>query len=104
MVDGLGDALARFNKSSGPGTVDDKTLGNDTGKGSKSETGHTFHVHRHTNGSHHLTVHGKHGQMVHHSEHDSLEAAAQEMTKHGGGGAGKEAGDSGTPSEETVED
>lgn len=99
MVDGLGDALSRFNRSSGPGEVDDKTEGSDTGKGSKSETGHTFHVHKHKDGTHHLAVHGARGQLVHHSEHESLEAAAHEMTKHG-----SNAGNSGVPSEETAED
>lgn len=91
-VSGLDDALDRFNKSSGPGTVDEDTR--DEGKGKKSATGggHAFHIHKHTDGSHHLTVHGKHGQLIHHSEHGSMEEAAEAMKAHAAGGGGEMGG------------
>lgn len=87
-MDGLSEALGRFNSSKSeenpvPGDSDK------VGKDEKSETtkggeGHMFHIHKHDDGSHHLMVHGHHGQLVHHSEHESLEDAAEEMKKHGG--------------------
>ena len=82
MPDGLGDAVSRWAGSN------DEPM-EETGK-TESETssagdgkGHTFHIHKHKDGKHHLTVHGEHGQLVHHSEHDSLEEAAEEMKQHG---------------------
>jgi hypothetical protein len=99
MSDGLGDALARFNSSQGPGEVDDKTEGADTGKGSKSATkGHHYAVHVHKDGTHHLTVHHG-GQLVHHSEHEDMEGAAHAMMSHAGG----KAHEGGTESETSVE-
>lgn len=84
-MDGLGEALGRFNKSKSSENPEE----NDTdrvGKKEPSETsekGHSFHVHKHKDGTHHLTVHGANGQLVHHSEHGSLEEAAEEMKQHG---------------------
>jgi VCBS repeat-containing protein len=84
MPDGLSDALGRFNKSASATNPE----ANDTdkaGKDEKSETsvhGHHHQVHVHKDGTHHYTVHHG-GQMVHHSEHGSLEEAAEEMKKHG---------------------
>ena len=83
MFDGLNDAVSRYQESSEPepsgeaGTETSKT----TGDG--NEKGHTFHVRKHKNGKHHLTVMGENGQLVHHSEHDSLDEAAEEMKNHG---------------------
>jgi hypothetical protein len=102
MADGLGEALSRFNsnRSSGPGEVDDKTLGADKGKGKKSVTGgHHYEVHVHKGGTHHLLAH-KGGQLMHHSEHGSMEEAAQAMIHHAGGGEAEEAG---APSEPSLE-
>jgi hypothetical protein len=92
MADGLGDALSRFNKSEGPGEVDDATEGADKGKGSKSTTGgHHYTVHVHKDGTHHLMAHNG-GQLVHHSEHASMEEAAEAMKEHATGGKGHTGG------------
>ena len=110
--DGLGDALARFNSSSPGSDVNDPTLGNDTGKGSKSTTGKGadhFQVHVHKDGTHHLMAH-KCGQLVHHSEHASMEEAAEQMKalagpgKHDRNKPTPEAGNEGGGDKETVED
>lgn len=79
----IGEALGRFNK-----TLEHNEPEGDEEKAPKEShgKGHSFHVHKHKDGSHHLTVHGEHGQMIHHSEHPSLEEAADEMKGHGGGG------------------
>ncbi len=81
--EGIGGALGRFNKTLEHNEPEgdekeEKSEGGGEGKG------HTFHVHKHTDGKHHLTVHGEHGKLMHHSEHESLEEAADEMKQHGG--------------------
>ena len=82
-MDGLGDAVARFNDHDVDDMPPPKEEEMTEGSGDGGGKGHTFHVHKHKDGKHHLTVHGEGGQMVHHSEHDSLEEAAEEMKKHG---------------------
>ncbi len=81
-MDGLGEAVNRWNEGGGesePPREENQTEGSGDGGGK----GHTFHVHKHKDGKHHLTVHGDHGQLMHHSEHESLEEAAEEMKNHG---------------------
>ena len=88
-MDGLSEALGRFNKSAEapenkpdegkPGSEKSKTGGK----------GHSYHVHVHKDGSHHLTAHGKDGQLVHHSVHSSMDQAA-DMMKQVHGEAGTE--------------
>jgi hypothetical protein len=84
MIDGLGDALGRFNKAAGesPQAKEKERPGQ-----KKSETtkhGHSYHVHVHANGEHHLTIH-KGGQLVHHSIHGSMDEAAEAMKQHAAG-------------------
>jgi hypothetical protein len=88
-MDGLGEALGRFNKTLGDEPAGGETAESKPPKKAKKGgggKGHTFHVHRHTDGTHHLTVHGEDGQLMHHSEHGSLDEAAEEMKAHGGEG------------------
>ncbi len=79
----IGGALGRFNDTLSHGEPE-----GDEGKGKPKEhgggegKGHSFHVHKHTDGTHHLTVHGS-GGLTHHSEHPSLQEAADEMKNHG---------------------
>lgn len=82
-MDGLGAALGRMTENAGEQDSGEPPAKHEKSKGSK---GHSFHVHRHKDGKHHLTVHGEHGQLTHHSEHTSLQEAANEMAQHGEGG------------------
>ena len=73
----IGEALGRFNKSlkEGDETAGKPEVGKDKAKGGK---GHIHTVHVHKDGSyHHMVHHG--GQMIHHSEHPSLDEAADSM-------------------------
>ena len=81
-MDGLGEAVSRFNERE-PDEAPAHEDGETEGSGHGDAHGHTFHVHKHKDGKHHLTVHGGHGQLTHHSEHESLEEAAEEMKNHG---------------------
>lgn len=78
-MEGLGDAVSRYNEE----PEKESPMEEQAPEGEEGGKGHTFHVHKHKNGKHHLTVEGDGGQMVHHSEHDSLEDAAEEMKGHG---------------------
>lgn len=86
-MDGLGEALSRFGKNASS----DKEPGeeHEPAKKSKGGKGHSFHVHRHSDGTHHLTVHGKDGQLMHHSEHGSMDEATEEMKNQAGEGGGE---------------
>jgi len=81
-MDGLGEAVDRW-KGSQSEPSEEAPPPADEGSGDGGGKGHTFHVHHAKDGKHHLTVHGDNGQLVHHSEHGSLEEAAEEMKKHG---------------------
>ena len=83
-MDGLGEAVDRFN-SSEPNEAEAPPPEETEGSGDGGGKGHTFHVRKHKNGKHHLTVEGDNGQLVHHSEHESLDEAAEEMKQHGEG-------------------
>ena len=92
MMDGLGEALSRFNKSAADSPergADEKKPGSETSKhGGK---GHAYHVHVHKNGEHHLTVHGGDGQLVHHSIHKNMAEATDMMKQiHGETGTGED--------------
>jgi hypothetical protein len=81
----VGELLGRYNKSL---TEHNEPEGDESGEKPPvgKDKGHTFHVHKHKDGTHHLSVHGEHGQLVYHSEHPSLEEAADAMKQHGHGG------------------
>jgi hypothetical protein len=81
-MDALNEAVGRFNESQSEppeATGESETETSETTGGK----GHSFHIKKHKNGKHHLTVEGENGQLVHHSEHDSLDEAADEAKKHG---------------------
>lgn len=96
-MNGLGEALSRFNSASSesphekehekPGHSKDETSKHGGGKYHRAE------IHAHKDGSHHLTVHHG-GQMIHHSEHGSVQEATDALHQHLGGG-GMEAGGGG---------
>lgn len=85
MMDGLGDALSRFNKNLGGEAPEEKEHERPGKKKSEtSQHAHHYAVHVHSDGTHHLTAH-KGGQLVHHSEHGSMGEAAQAMQQHAEG-------------------
>ncbi len=92
---GLGAALGRLQERGAGEGAPNKEPGDALNKKSSGDhKGHSGHIHRHENGKHHVTVHDKQGQLVHHSEHGSWNEAAQELGQHGAGGAGEPSEDS----------
>ena len=80
-MDGLGEAVDRW-KGSQSEPSEEAPPPAEEGSGDGGGKGHTFHIHKHKDGKHHLTVFGD-GGLVHHSEHGSLEEAADELKHHG---------------------
>ena len=81
--DGIGEALGRFNK-----TIEhDEPDGDEAPKEKKHEggkgKGHVHTVHIHKDGTHHHMVHHG-GELVHHSEHPSMDEATESMKSFGG--------------------
>lgn len=91
-MNGLSDALSRFNKSATDAPekpADEGKPGSEKSKTGKGGKGHSYHVHVHSNGEHHLTVHGKDGQLTHHSIHNNMAQATDMMKQiHGETGPG----------------
>ncbi len=92
--DGLDDALSRFG---GAGESEPEPKEESGGKSEESKgghKGHIGHIHKHDNGTHHVTVHDKNNQLVHHSEHGSWQEAARELGTHGANQSGTGEGQS----------
>lgn len=81
---GLKDAFENYGKGDADDDMGNRAEGSSEHKGGGGgHKGHSGHVMRHSNGKHHVTVHDKHGQMVHHSEHNSWKEASDELGQHG---------------------
>lgn len=80
-MDHIKEALGRFNQNMAHEEPDgdEKPAEHEGGKGH----GHVHSVHIHKDGTHHHMVHHG-GQLVHHSEHPSMEEAAESMKSYGG--------------------
>ena len=89
---GLREAMDNYSKASEEPAGDGAQ--NDKAKDQNTHEGHSGHIHRHKNGSHHVTVHDKHGRLTHHSEHASWQEAAQELGQHGAPEGGQPSEDS----------
>lgn len=83
-MDGLGEALGRLESRRGEPSQRESADENKPER-SKKSAAHHYAVHVHKDGSHHLTAHHG-GQLVHHSEHPHMEAAAEAMKEHAAGG------------------
>jgi hypothetical protein len=80
----IGEALGRFNKG-----LSEHNEPEGDEKGEKPETkssakGHVHTVHAHKDGSFHHNVHHG-GELVHHSEHPTMDEAAESMKSYGSG-------------------
>ena len=87
---GLKDAFSNYEAGSAETEPqqDNEQDSKKIGGGGGGHKGTIGHIHAHSNGKHHVTVHDKNGQLVHHSEHPSWQEASRELGTHGAGGGG----------------